>query len=59
VRFEFRDDGPGYAEDVLQLERYSVGFDLIQSMVHQGLRGELSLHNDRGAVAVIRFKAQA
>ena len=56
---EFRDDGPGYPEDVLQLERYRVGFDLIQKMVRQGLRGELSLHNDDGAVAVIRFKAQA
>ena len=59
VRLEFRDDGPGYPEDVLQLERYRVGFDLIQKMVRQGLRGELSLHNDDGAVAVIRFKAQA
>jgi PAS domain S-box-containing protein len=59
VRFEFRDDGPGYPEDVLQLERYRVGFDLIQNMVRTGLRGELSLHNDGGAVAVIRFKAQA
>jgi PAS domain-containing protein len=35
----------------------SVGFDLIQNMVRQGLRGGLSLHNDDGAVAVIRFKA--
>jgi len=59
VRFEFRDDGPGYLEDVLQLERYSVGFDLIQNMVRKDLRGELSLHNDDGAVAEIRFKAQA
>jgi len=59
VRFEYRDDGPGYAEDVLRLERYSVGFDLIQNMVRKGLRGGLSLHNDEGAVAVIRFKARA
>jgi two-component sensor histidine kinase len=58
VRFEYRDDGPGYPEDVLRLERYSVGFDLIQNIVRKGLRGELSLHNDDGAVAVIRFKAQ-
>ena len=59
VRFEFRDDGPGYPEDVLRLKRYSVGLDLIQNLVHQNLRGELSLHSDHGAVAVIRFKAQA
>ena len=59
VRFEFRDDDPGYPEDALRLKRYSVGLDLIQNLVRQNLRGELSLHSDRGAVAVIRFKAQA
>jgi PAS domain S-box-containing protein len=58
VRFEFRDDGPGYPEEVLQLERQNVGLDLIQNMVRKGLRGELSLHNDHGAVAVIQFKAK-
>jgi PAS domain S-box-containing protein len=58
VRLEYRDDGPGYPEDVLQLERYNVGFELVQNMVGRSLRGELSLHNDEGAVAVIRFKAQ-
>jgi len=59
VLFEFRDDGPGYPEEVLQLERHNVGFDLIRNIVRKSLRGELSLHNDQGAVAVIRFKAQA
>jgi PAS domain S-box-containing protein len=58
VLFEFRDDGPGYPADVLRLERLSVGFDLIQNIVHSSLRGELTLHNDRGAVAEIRFAAQ-
>jgi PAS domain S-box-containing protein len=58
VRLEYRDDGPGYPEVVLRLERHNVGFDLIQTMVCESLRGELSLHNDHGAVAVIRFKAE-
>jgi PAS domain S-box-containing protein len=58
VRCEFRDDGPGYSEDVLRLERHSVGFGLIQNIVRKSLCGELSLYNDRGAVAVIRFEAQ-
>jgi len=35
-----------------------VGFDLIWNIVHKGLRGELSLHNDHGAVAVLQFKAE-
>ncbi|MCP4540800.1 MAG: PAS domain S-box protein [Chloroflexi bacterium] len=58
VRFEFRDDGPGYPEDVLRLERHNVGFDLIQNIVRKSLRGKLSLFNDPGAVAVIRFRAE-
>jgi len=59
VLFEYRDDGPGYPEDVLQLERHAVGFDLIKNLTRQNLRGELSLHNDEGAVTVIRLPAQA
>ncbi|MEA3342170.1 MAG: GAF domain-containing protein, partial [Chloroflexota bacterium] len=55
VMFEFRDDGPGYPEEVLRLERSNVGFDLIQNIVRKSLHGELSLYNDGGAVAVIRF----
>jgi PAS domain S-box-containing protein len=59
VLFEFRDNGPGYPEEVLQLEGGNVGLDLIQNMVRRGLLGELSLHNDHGAVAVIHFEAKA
>jgi PAS domain S-box-containing protein len=59
VRFEFRDDGPGYPEAALLLERHTVGFDLIQDMVSYALDGELSLYNQAGAVALIRFKAAA
>ena len=55
VVLEFRDDGPGYPEEMLQSERSSVGFDLIRNIVRQNLRGDLELYNDRGAVAVIRF----
>ncbi len=56
IIFEFRDDGPGYPEKVLQLERYNVGLYLIQAIVRGDLHGELMLHNDHGAVTRIRFK---
>lgn len=59
VRCEFRDDGPGFPEDVLRLERRDIGYDLIQGLVRDGLRGELSLRNDDGAVATIRFPVEA
>ncbi len=55
VRCEFRDDGPGYPDDVIRLERSSVGFDLIRTIVSHSLDGELALCNDGGAVAVLRF----
>jgi two-component sensor histidine kinase len=56
VLLEFRDDGPGYPEEVLRLERPSVGLYLVQTMVRDDLGGEVALHNDRGAVTTIRFK---
>ncbi|GAB4442763.1 MAG: hypothetical protein Fur0044_39170 [Anaerolineae bacterium] len=55
VSFEFRDDGPGFPAEVLSLERHSVGWELIQTLVQQGLQGKVSLYNDHGAVTTIRF----
>jgi len=59
IHCEFRDDGPGYPPEVLRLECRSVGLYLIQNLVYKGLRGELELRNDRGAVTTIRFKVMA
>jgi ribose transport system ATP-binding protein len=55
IRLEFRDNGPGYPQDLL---RSDVEFDLVRSIVCRYLRGELSLYNNDGAVAVMRFKAE-
>ena len=57
VLFEFRNSGPDYPPEVLSLERHNVGIYLIQNIVHKGLRGELALRNDSGAVTIIRFPA--
>jgi two-component sensor histidine kinase len=56
VILRFRDDGPGYPEAVLRLDRHGVGFDLIRNLVQRNLRGEWVLYNEKGAVAEIRFK---
>jgi two-component sensor histidine kinase len=58
VYFEFRDDGPGYPEDVLQGTQRNVGFDLIPNIVRRNLQGELLLRNDGGAVTVIQFRLE-
>jgi PAS domain S-box-containing protein len=56
IRFQFQDDGPGYPEAVLKSEHQDVGLYLVQTIVHSSLQGEVTLHNDRGAVTTIRFK---
>ncbi|MCB9104903.1 MAG: sensor histidine kinase [Anaerolineales bacterium] len=50
IEFEFRDNGPGYPEEILQgrQEALSVGFDLIRNIIRRSLRGSLSLYNDQG-----------
>jgi two-component sensor histidine kinase len=56
IQLQFRDDGPGYTEAVLQAKQHNVGIYLIQTMVSRGLEGEVTLHNDQGAVTNIRFR---
>lgn len=58
ICLEFRDNGPGYPDTVLRLEKYDAGFELIQALAQKSLRGELHFYNDNGAVAVLRCKAK-
>jgi two-component sensor histidine kinase len=58
IQLVFKDDGPGYPNAVLRLEQHNVGFDLIQSLVRDGLQGTLTLSNKAGAAAEIRFPSQ-
>ena len=55
VRLMFRDDGPGYPEEVLTLQRRNLGLYLMQSIVTRDLGGELNVFNDPGAVAEVWF----
>jgi two-component sensor histidine kinase len=55
VLFEFRDDGPGFPEEVLRSERQNVGLYLVQNIVCGDMRGEIRLDNDEGAVVAIQF----
>jgi PAS domain S-box-containing protein len=58
VLFEYRDDGPGYPEDVLDLTHHDVGLYLIRRLVTMALQGTLTLINDRGGVARISFELE-
>jgi GAF domain-containing protein len=55
VTLRFRDDGPGWPEDVLRGERESVGMRLVRLTVRSPLRGYLALNNDGGAVTTVAF----
>lgn len=58
IQIEYRDNGPGYPEDVLHMERYRGGLHLIQRLVSHSLHGTLDLANDGGAVVRLQFKAE-
>ncbi|GAK51088.1 PAS/PAC sensor hybrid histidine kinase [Candidatus Moduliflexus flocculans] len=58
IWLEFRDNGPGYPEDVLRQQRYNVGLDLVFKLSCHDLRGNYALRNDGGAVTVIAFPAK-
>ncbi|MBN1259589.1 MAG: GAF domain-containing protein [Anaerolineae bacterium] len=55
VYFEFRDDGPGFPDEVLRDECQSVGLSVIRNIVHRNLKGTVQLTNDRGAVITVIF----
>jgi two-component sensor histidine kinase len=57
VRLRFRNDGPGFPDEVLRLESHDVGLYLIGQMT-LGLPGELTLSNDGGAVTIIVFEPE-
>jgi two-component sensor histidine kinase len=59
IVLEFRDDGPAYPEEVLRLASHNVGLVLIQTIARNDLGGDLTIANDHGAVAIVRFKKEA
>ena len=58
VLFEYRDDGPGYPQDVLDFTRHDVGLYLIKRLVTMALQGILSITNAKGAVATMCFELE-
>jgi two-component sensor histidine kinase len=56
IKLTYHDDGPGWPEAVLSGNARRVGLHLIQASVRSPLRGELTLHNNAGAVAELTFQ---
>lgn len=55
IQIEYRDNGAGYLDEVLNQQRLGVGFYLIRRIVEGTLRGSVTLTNDGGAVTCIRI----
>lgn len=58
IVLEYRDDGPGYGEEVIDQERGGLGIYLIRTLVSHALRGSLLFAHDDGPVTTIRFEAE-
>ena len=58
IVLQFRDNGPGYPARVLQGKGDNVGLMLIRHLVSHSLRGQVSLHNDQGAVITVRYRTE-
>lgn len=52
----YRDDGPGWPDDVMRFENHHSGVYMLQKIVRKELDGKLDLYNDDGAVTEIRCK---
>ncbi len=51
----YRDNGPGFPEEVTSAKSGNLGFHILRSMSRQ-LNGSVAIHNDQGAVTVIHFR---
>ena len=58
VHIVFCDDGSGYPKEMIEgdFSRANVGFDLINGIVGESLRGRVILKNENGAITSIVFK---
>ncbi|MEA3308410.1 MAG: hypothetical protein U9Q70_02700, partial [Chloroflexota bacterium] len=56
VTLIFKDDGPGWPEEVLRGERSGVGVHLMQLLARGPLLDSLIFYNDGGAIARLKFR---
>jgi two-component sensor histidine kinase len=54
----YRDNGPGYAADVIESQRANMGLKLIQDVVATTLGGTVELENENGAKTTIRMQPE-
>jgi len=55
VIITYRDNGLGFPDDVLSLERHNLGLELVRNILRSLLGGEITLRNDEGAIVELNF----
>jgi two-component sensor histidine kinase len=55
VTLLFRDDGPGYPEDVITGNRQNLGLHLLRTIVSRDLGGHMELRTDHGAATTLHI----
>lgn len=58
IRIEYRDNGPGYPQSVIQKKDHGVGLKLMHQLMENTLRGSLKLANDGGALTILRIRTE-
>lgn len=58
VRLLFRDNGPGFSEEQLDLSHHNLGYSIIKNIVSNLYRGSIILSNDNGAVITVLFETK-
>lgn len=59
IRLEYKDNGPGYPEEVLNSNPAycHTGCSLLHNLTLRNLQGSINLHNNHGAVTAVQFNA--
>lgn len=56
ISITYRDNGPGWPEEVISNTKGSVGTKLIRDLITKDLEGELELFNNKGAEITFQFR---
>jgi two-component sensor histidine kinase len=55
IIINYKDNGPGFPDEVLRMEKSGLGIDIVKNMVSKNLQGELTMLNNAGASTEITF----
>lgn len=58
ITVEYRDNGPGFPEEVLAEKQFNTGLNLVRQLITESLHGTFSIDNQSGAVVRFSFSVE-